>query len=130
IAKTITPQTAQSNRITHGKKTAAAISYIIRACKPLSRLISLRDLPMTSMDFDKSGHEILPSSHPEIPATFPSRFGPLYPGRRLRTNYPRFDLDEAGLQARYIAVRIGRGRPDKNVVHDSGQYHLCLDHSF
>src|SRR5207245_9469559 len=98
--------------------------------KPATPSWSLGNLPMASRDFDNSGHEILPSSHPEIPATFPSRFGPLYPGRRLRTDYPRFDLDEAGLQARHIAVRIGRGRPDKDVVHDPGQYHLCLDHTF
>src|SRR6266576_40196 len=115
----------QSCRITQGEKTAAAISCIIRVCKPLSLVMSLRDLPMTSMDFDNSGHEILPSSYQEILASLRNRFGrPLYPRRRLRTNCSRFDLDEVGLQARHIAVRIGRGRPDKNVVHDPGQYHL------
>jgi len=112
------------------KKMAAAIFCMIRVCKPLSLVMSLRDLPMTSMDFENGRHETLPSSHQEIPAAFPNRFGPLYPGRRLRPNYPRFNLDEAGLQARHIAVLIGRGRPDKNLIHNLGQYHLCLYHSF
>src|SRR5437667_12671396 len=78
----------QSCRITQGEKTAAAISCIIRVCKPLSRVMSLRDLPMTSMDVDNSGHEILPSPHPELPATVPTRLGPHDPGPRLRTSYP------------------------------------------
>src|SRR5439155_18104381 len=107
--------------ITQGKEKGSAISCIITVCKPLSLVMSLRDLPMTSIDFENSRHETLPSSYQEILASLPNRFGPLYPGRRLRTNYPRFDLDEAGLQARHIAVRIGRGRPDKNLIHNPGQ---------
>src|SRR5438874_12656000 len=101
-------------------RSSAASSPPTRVCKPLSLVMSLRDLPMTSMDFENGRHETLPSSYQEILASLPNRFGPLYPGRRLRTNYPRFDLDEAGLQTRHIAVRIGPGRPDKNVVHNPG----------
>src|SRR5437867_12716589 len=113
------------------RKRGIATSLPTRVCKPLSIVMSLRDLPMTPMDFENGRHETLPSSHQEILASLRNRFGrPLYPRRRLRTNCPRRDLDEAGLQARHIAVRIGRGRPDKNLIHNPGQYHLCLDHSF
>src|SRR6266705_307865 len=107
----------QSCRITQGEKTAVAISCIIRVCKPLSLVMSLRDLPMTSMDFENGRHETLPSSYQEILASFPNRFGPLYPRRRLRTTYPRFDHAKAVLQARHIAVRTGRGRPARYAVH-------------
>jgi hypothetical protein len=37
-----------------------------RVCKPLSIAMSLRDLPMASMDFENSGHEILLDLHEEI----------------------------------------------------------------
>src|SRR5712691_7239019 len=83
-----------------------ASSLPTRVCKPLSIVMSLRDLPMTSMNFENGRHETLPSSYQEILASLRNRFGrPLYPRRRLRTNCPRRDLDEAGLQARHIAVR-------------------------
>src|SRR5438132_3642653 len=65
-----------------------------RVCKPLSIVMSLRDLPMTAMDFENGRHEILPSSCQEILASLRNRFGrPLYPRCRLRTNCPRFDVD-------------------------------------
>jgi len=112
------------------RKRGIATSLPTRVCKPLSLVMSLRDLPMTPMDFENGRHETLPSLHQEILAAFPNRFGPLYVRGRLCTNYPRRDLDEAGLQARHIVVRIGRGRPDKNVIHNPGQYHHCLDYNF
>src|SRR5207247_11398387 len=65
-----------------------------RVCKPLSIVMSLRDLPMTPMDFENGRHETLPSSHQEILASLRNRFGrPLYPRRLLRTNCPRFVVD-------------------------------------
>src|SRR2546422_5575502 len=127
----VSGQDSARSRSDNARYHSIATSLPTRVCKPLSIVMSLRDLPMTSMDFENGRHETLPSSHQEILASLRNRFGrSLYPRRRLRTNYPRFDLDEAGLQARHIAVRIGRGRPDKNVVHDSGQYHHWLDHNF
>src|SRR5438874_13822449 len=92
-------------------RSSAASSPPTRVCKPLSIVMSLRDLPMTSMDFENGRHETLPSSYQEILASLRNRFGrPLYTRRRLRTNCPRFDVDYAVLQTRHIAVRIGRGR--------------------